>query len=46
MVEAFEHACEALDIPCGGIVPPERAREFVDHITKYLAPTLSEMVRR
>jgi len=44
--EAFEYACKALGIPPGGIIPPERAREFSAHMVEHLGPTISRMVRR
>lgn len=44
--KAFEHACKAMGIPWGGVVPQERAREFAAHMVEYLGPMISKMVRR
>lgn len=43
---AFDYACKALGVLPGGIVPPEKAREFSALMVEYLGPTISKMVRR
>lgn len=43
---AFEHACNLMEIPKDGIIPPERAQEFSSIVANYFASKIAHMIRR